>query len=59
MKNIKTNLGEDYVMSQKDIAEKLFLNVNTIGSTEKRAIENFKKALADRGINIEDLLEIK
>lgn len=56
MNPLKTNLGEDYVMSQADVAEKLFLNVNTIGSTEKRAIEKFKQALKERNIDIKDLL---
>ncbi len=51
-----TGLGEDYVMSQADIAEKLFLHVNTVGSTEKRAIEKFKQALKERNIDIKDLL---
>ena len=51
-----TCLGDDYEMSQKDIADKMFLAINTIGSTEKRAIENFKKALAERGLTIRDLL---
>lgn len=56
MNPLKTNLGEDYVMSQRDIAEKLFLNVNTVGSTEKRAIEKFKEKLAEKGVDIKDLL---
>lgn len=59
MNPLVTSLDEDYVMSQRDVAQEMFLAVNTVASTEKRAIENFKKALAERGIAIEDLLEIK
>ena len=59
MNPLVTCLDEDYVMSQRDVADKLFLSINTIGYTEKRAIENFKKALAERGISIEDLLEVR
>jgi len=50
-------LGDNYEYSQKDIAEKMFLSVNTIASTEKRAMENFKKELFNRGIRLQDLLE--
>ena len=52
-----TGLGDDYHMSQADVAEKLFLHKNTIGSIEKRAIEKFRKELAKRGLSITDLLE--
>jgi DNA-directed RNA polymerase specialized sigma24 family protein len=50
-------LKEEYEMSQTEIAEKLFLNIQTVRSTEKRAIEKFKKAFADRGFTLEDWLE--
>jgi DNA-directed RNA polymerase specialized sigma24 family protein len=50
-------LKEEYEMSQTEIAEKLFLNIQTVRSTEKRAIEKFKKALAERGFTLEDWLE--
>jgi DNA-directed RNA polymerase specialized sigma subunit len=43
-------------ITQPEIAEKLFLSINTIARTEKKAIENFKKILAEKGIKIEDLL---
>lgn len=56
MNPLVTALGEEYVMSQRDVAEKTFLSVNTIIRTEKQAIENFKKALAKRGIDVKDLL---
>jgi DNA-directed RNA polymerase specialized sigma24 family protein len=49
-------LDENYEYSQKDIAEKLFLSVGTVASTEKRAIEKFKQALADKGFDVKDLL---
>jgi len=51
-----TGLGEDYLMSQADIAEKLFLHKNTVGAVEKKAIEKFKKKLAEKNIDIKDLL---
>lgn len=51
-----TGLGEDYLMSQADIAEKLFLHKNTVGSVEKKAIEKFKRKLAEKNIDIKDLL---
>jgi DNA-directed RNA polymerase specialized sigma24 family protein len=50
-------LKEEYEMSQMEIAEKLFLNVQTVRSTEKRAMEKLKKALAERGFTLEDWLE--
>lgn len=50
-------LGDNYEFSQKDVAEKMFLAISTIASTEKRAMENFRKELLNRGIKIQDLLE--
>jgi DNA-directed RNA polymerase specialized sigma24 family protein len=52
----EATLDERYEYSQTDIAEKLFLAVGTVASTEKRAIEKFKQALAERNINPKDLL---
>lgn len=49
-------LGDSYEYSQTDIAEKMFLAVGTVASTEKRAIEKFKQGLAERGIGVRDLL---
>lgn len=49
-------LSENHEYSQKDIAEKLFLHVNSIGNIEKRAIEKFKQELAKRNINVKDIL---
>jgi DNA-directed RNA polymerase specialized sigma24 family protein len=56
MNNDKT---KQYVMSQAEVAEKMFLCKNTVMNVEKRAIEKFKKKLAERGIKLEDLLEVK
>jgi DNA-directed RNA polymerase specialized sigma24 family protein len=51
-------LKEEYEMSQMEIAEKLFLNVQTVRSIEKQAIEKFKKGLAERGVELKDVLEM-
>ena len=51
-------LKEEYEMSQMEIAEKLFLNVQTVRSIEKQAMEKFTKALAERGVELKDVLEI-
>ena len=52
----KTNLGDDFMMSHSDIAEKLFLHRNTVPMIEKRAMEKFKQKLAEKGVDIKDLL---
>ena len=49
-------LGEFYEYSIPDIAEKLFMAVNTASSLERKAIANFKAELLARGYNIKDLL---
>jgi DNA-directed RNA polymerase specialized sigma24 family protein len=49
-------LPECYEYSQKDVAEKMFLSVNTVASTEKRAIEKFKQLMLYKGITLKDLL---
>jgi DNA-directed RNA polymerase specialized sigma24 family protein len=54
-----TGLSESYVMSQAEVADKMFLCKNTVMNVEKRAMEKFKKRLEERGIKIEDLLDIK
>jgi DNA-directed RNA polymerase specialized sigma24 family protein len=51
-------LKEEYEMSQMDVAKELFLSVGTVRSVEKSAIEKIKKALAERGIALEDLLDV-
>lgn len=54
---IKENsLGLYYEYSLSDIAEALFLSVNTISAEEKRAIEKFKVGLSQRGYTLEDFL---
>lgn len=50
------SLAEDYEYSQQDIADKMFLAVGTVASTEKRAIEKFKQVLSERGLSVKDLL---
>jgi len=55
--NLKENmLSDDYEYSQQDIANKMFLALGTVASTEKRAIEKFKQILAEKGISAKDLL---
>lgn len=55
--NLKESmLSDDYEYSQKDIADKMFLALGTVASTEKRAIEKFKQILAEKGISAKDLL---
>lgn len=55
--NLKESmLDECYEYSQTDIAKKMFLALGTVASTEKRAIEKFKQALAERNIDIKDIL---
>ena len=49
----------EYAMSQREIAEKMFLNAKTVMHIEKRAMEKFKILLEERGINLSDLLESK
>ena len=49
-------LEEHYVLTQNEVAEKMFLNYKTVATTEKRAIEKFKQELNNRGITLEDLL---
>ena len=59
MKQLVTALNEKYVMSQAEVAEKMFICKNTVMNVEKRAMEKFKKGLEERGIKIEDLLDLK
>ena len=55
--NLKESmLADKYEYSQVDIADKLFLAVGTVASTEKRAIEKFKEELEKRGIKVVELL---
>lgn len=56
-KLINRGANEGFEMSQADIAEKLFLHVNTVGTTEKRALEKVKQMLAERNITAQNILE--
>ena len=49
-------VGEFYEYSLPDIAEKLFMAVNTASKLERSGISNFKAELLARGYNIKDLL---
>lgn len=55
MKQLVTVLGEEYLMSQKEVADKLFIHVNTVASDEKKAIEKFKQIFFEH-YKIEDYL---
>ena len=57
MSGHKGALQDDYEMSQKKIGEIMHYNTNEIQRIEKKAIANFKRLLAERGINVKDLLE--
>lgn len=55
--NLKESMLADcYEYSLPDVAEKMFLSVNTVASDEKRAIEKFKQIMLEKGITLEDLL---
>jgi DNA-directed RNA polymerase specialized sigma24 family protein len=49
-------LKEDYEMSQGDVAKELNLDIKTVRTAEREGIEKIKKALADRGFSLQDLL---
>lgn len=46
-------------MTHDELGEELNLTRSTISEIEQRAIAKFKRELARRGINLEDLLESK
>lgn len=50
-------LGELYEYSLGDVAEKLFMHINTASNLERSAIAKFKAGLEARGYSIQDLLE--
>lgn len=50
-------LAECYEYSLNDVAEKLFMSVNTASSLERKAIANFKARLEAKGYTIKDLIE--
>lgn len=49
-------LGEFYEYSLTDVAEKLFMHINTASNLEKSGIIKIKQALLAKNINIKDLL---
>lgn len=55
--NLTGGLKPDYELSQERIAEALFLSKNSVQRIEIRAMESFKRELANRGITLEDLLQ--
>lgn len=54
--SIKGALQEQYAMTQRDIADLMNVDRNEVQKLEYRAYTSFKKALAERGINVKDLL---
>ena len=52
----KPAINNDFDMTHADIAEKMFLHKNTVPIVEKRAMEKFKQKLAEKGVDIKDLL---
>ena len=49
-------LGELYEYSLGDVAEKLFMHINTASNLERSGIIKIKQALLAKNINIKDLL---
>jgi DNA-directed RNA polymerase specialized sigma subunit len=49
--------NKEYVMTQLEVGEKLFINPKTVLAVEKRAIEKLRKLMEERGIKSEDYLE--
>ena len=52
-----SQLQDQYEMSQRAVAEKMFLNHKTVADIEKRAFEKIRTLLKERGIALQDLLE--
>lgn len=50
-------LGQYHEYSLGDVAEKLFMHVNTAANLERSAIAKFKAELQARGFTVMDLLE--
>jgi DNA-binding XRE family transcriptional regulator len=49
---------KDYFeMTQKEVADAMGVTRGTIGQIEKEAIEKLKRILAERGIDVKELLE--
>ena len=49
-------LGEFYEYSLGDIADKLYMHINTASNLERSAIAKFKAGLEARGLTVMDLL---
>lgn len=49
-------LGEFYEYSLGDIADKLYMHINTASNLERSGIIKIKQALLAKNINIKDLL---
>ena len=47
----------EYVMTQKEVAEKLGIGRGMVNFIEKKAIEKVKKELERRGLDVKHLLE--
>ena len=56
-KTLATNLKSDYFMSQKDVAEAMFLDPKTVMAIEKRALDKIRIIFQQRGLLAEDILE--
>lgn len=56
-KNLVTNLKRDYHMSQKDVADAMFLDPKTIMAIEKRALNKIRIIFQQRGLLAKDILE--
>jgi DNA-directed RNA polymerase specialized sigma subunit len=54
-KTIETSLDLRYEMSQTEVGKELGIRQQEVHRIEKLALENFKLALQERGIDIEDL----
>jgi predicted DNA-binding protein (UPF0251 family) len=47
---------DQYEMSQKKVAETMFLGKNAVHNIEKRALEKMRMILEERGISAKDIL---
>jgi DNA-directed RNA polymerase specialized sigma24 family protein len=52
-----SQLQDQYEMSQKSVAEIMFLGENTVGNIERRALERMRQILEERGISAKDLFK--
>lgn len=47
---------DDYLMTGREVAEKLFIHEKTVYEVEKRAIEKLRKIMAQKGLQAKDIL---